>query len=177
MRPKILDRVPPRFRAALLRLGFNLYPSYRATGGRVIHVSRDLKTIRVMLRHSWRTVNPAGALFGGALYAAADPMFAMLLALQLGDDVVVWDKAGRIRYRRPGRSHLFADFHVDDDTVEAVRRELAARGETERTFRVELRDRHGEPHVELEKTVYIATESCYKAKLARRSDGANPSLP
>ncbi len=169
MRPKLLDRVPPRFRAALLRLGFNFYPSYRATGGRVIHVSRDLTTIRVMLRHSWRTVNPAGALFGGALYAAADPMFAMLLALQLGDDVIVWDKAGQIRYRRPGRSHLFADFHVDAATVQAVRRDLAEHGETERTFRVELRDRHGLAHVELEKTVYCATKAHYQAKLARNA--------
>ncbi|NMG74256.1 DUF4442 domain-containing protein [Aromatoleum diolicum] len=168
MRPKILDRIPPRFRAALLRIGFNLYPSYRATGGRVIHVSRDLRTIRVMLRHSWRTVNPAGALFGGALYAAADPMFAMLLALQLGDDVVVWDKSGQIRYRRPGRSHLFADFHVTDEDVEAVRRALREGGETERTFCVELKDRHGETHVELEKTVYIATKAYYKAKIERR---------
>lgn len=167
MRPKLLDRVPPRFRAALLRLGFNFYPSYRATGGRVIHVSRDLTTIRVMLRHSWRTVNPAGALFGGALYAAADPMFAMLLALQLGDDVIVWDKAGQIRYRRPGRSHLFADFHVDAATVAAVRRELAERGETERTFRVDLRDGQGRVHVELEKTVYCATKAHYGDKLAR----------
>ncbi len=167
MRPKLLDRVPPRFRAALLRLGFNFYPSYRATGGRVIHVSRDLTTIRVMLRHSWRTVNPAGVLFGGALYAAADPMFAMLLALQLGDDVIVWDKAGQIRYRRPGRSHLFADFHVDAATVAAVRRELAERGETERTFRVDLRDGQGRVHVELEKTVYCATKAHYGDKLAR----------
>ncbi|WP_230976301.1 PaaI family thioesterase [Pseudothauera nasutitermitis] len=158
--------MPPRFRAALLRLGFNFYPSYRATGGRVIHVSADLRTIRVMLRHSWRTVNPAGALFGGALYAATDPMFAMLLALQLGDGVVIWDKAGHIRYRRPGRSHLYADFHVDADTVEAVRRDLAAHGETERVFRVELRDGQGRVHVELEKTVYCATKAHYRAKLA-----------
>ncbi|AUL98833.1 DUF4442 domain-containing protein [Zoogloeaceae bacteirum Par-f-2] len=170
MRPKILDRVPPRFRAALLRLGFNLYPSYRATGGRVIHVSRDLTTIRVMLRHSWRTVNPAGALFGGALYAAADPMFAMLLALQLGDEVIVWDKAGQIRYRRPGRSHLFADFHVDAATVAEVRRELAEFGETERTFRAHLCDGQGRVHVELEKTVYCATKAHYRQKLARQSD-------
>jgi acyl-coenzyme A thioesterase PaaI-like protein len=167
VRPKLLDRVPPRFRAALLRLGFNFYPSYRATGGRVIYVSPDLSTIRVMLRHSWRTVNPAGALFGGALYAATDPMFAMLLALQLGDDVIIWDKAGQIRYRRPGRSNLYADFHIDAATVAGVRRDLAANGETERTFHVTLRDRQGRAHVELEKTVYCATKAHYREKLAR----------
>ncbi len=171
MRPKILDWFPPSWRPALLRLGFNLYPSYRATGGRVVHVSRDLRTIRVRLRRSWRTVNPAGALFGGALYAAADPMFAMLLALQLGDDVVVWDKAGQIRYRRPGRSDLYADFHLTDEDLAAVRVALGEHGETERSFRVVLRDRNGEPHVELEKTVYIATKAHYKAKLARRERG------
>lgn len=171
MRPRILDLVPPRFRAAALRLGFNLYPSYRSSGGRVVHVSGDLRTIRVMLRHSWRTVNPAGSLFGGALYAVTDPMFAMLLALQLGDDVVIWDKAGSIRYRRPGRSHLFAEFHVSDEDLEAVRQALRDAGETQRSFRVELKDGQGRAHVEIEKTVYIATKACYKAKLARNGEG------
>ncbi len=132
-----------------------------------MHVSRDLRSIRVMLRHSWKTVNPAGTLFGGSLYAVTDPMFAMLLALQLGDDVVIWDKAGSIRYRRPGRSHLFADFHVTDEDLDAVRAGLRDRGETQRDFKVELKDGQGRVHVEIEKTVYIATKACYKAKLAR----------
>lgn len=169
MRPRLLDRVPARYRARLLRLGFNFYPSYRASGGRVIHVSDDLRTIRIRLRHSWRTVNPAGALFGGALYEATDPMFAMLLAIGLGDGYVVWDKAGSIRYRRPGRTHLYADFHVSEQDVEAVRKALAVSGETERSFSVALTDAQGRLHVELEKTVYIATQACYKAKLEQRS--------
>lgn len=179
MRPKLIDRVPAAWRATLLKWGFNLYPSYRATGGRVVHISRDLDRIKVVLPYSWKTRNPAGALFGGSLYAFTDPMFAMLLALQLGNDVIVWDKAGSIRYKRPGRSHLFADFHIPVERVEAIRREVLEKGESTPTFCIELKDRHGVAHVELEKTVYVATKAFYKSKLAARAqaDGDDLSLP
>lgn len=169
MRPKIIDRVPPPWRAPLLKLGFNLHPAYRATGGRVVSVARDLKHIRVKLPCNWRTRNIAGTLFGGSLYAVTDPMFAMLLALNLEPGVIIWDKGAAIRYRRPGLHTLYADFYIDDAEVAAVWADLQAHGETERTYRVELKDRQGVVHVEVEKTVYLARKAYYKAKLANRS--------
>ena len=164
MLPKWWHRVPAAWRPALLRWGFNWFPAYRATGGRVMHVSADLRRIVVKLPLNRNTRNAVGTLFGGSLYAATDGLHPTLLMLQLGRDYIVWDKAGAIRYRRPGRAPLFGDFHVSDDDLRAVRARLAADGECEHTFLVELKDRHGLVHTLVERTVYVADKQHYLNK-------------
>ena len=166
MRVRWLDALPARWRAFFIRWGFNFYPSYRATGGRVIYVSPDLRRMRIKLALSWRTRNPAGSLFGGSLYAVTDPLYVWLLAQHLGAGYIVWDKAGSIRYRKPGRSTLFADFGVDEPLLDEIRRQVAAKGEYHRDFPVELKDSHGTVHVEIVKTIYVATKEHYRQKIA-----------
>ena len=98
------SRIPERWRPAALRLGLNWFPAYRATGARLIHVSADLKQVVVRLPlQSVSRKNGAGTMFGGSLYSATDPIYALLLAANLGPDYIVWDKSAAIRYRKPGR--------------------------------------------------------------------------
>lgn len=164
MLPRWYQHVPPRLRPRLVRLGLNWFPSFRATGGRVTHVSRDLRSLTVELPLTRRTRNGAGTLFGGSLYAVTDPIYAVMLALQLGRDYIVWDKAGAIRYRRPGRTTLSAEFHIDEAQLAAIRKAVAADGETEVTLGVELKDADGKLHVEVDKTIYIADKAFYKRR-------------
>ena len=63
---------------------------------------------------NWRTRNIYGTLFGGALYAATDPLYAMLIKVGLGKDYIARDKAGTIRYLKPGRGTLFAECSVSE---------------------------------------------------------------
>jgi acyl-coenzyme A thioesterase PaaI-like protein len=153
----------------MIRLGLNWFPAYRATGARIIHVSADLKHAVVRLPLIRRTKNGAGTLYGGSLYSATDPIFAMLLAMNLGRDFVVWDKAASIRYRRPGRGTLLAAFTITDEDVAVVRETVAREGQCDRTFQVEFRDGQGVVHVEIEKTVYIACKDHYRAKMMPQS--------
>lgn len=85
----------------------------------------------------------------------------------LGKDVVVWDKAASIRYRKPGRSTLHADFTVDKGEVAAIRAALAESPELDRTYQVELKDSEGVVHTVVERTVYVAEKSYYKRKAAQ----------
>ena len=89
---------------------FNLFPAFRGTGGRVRLVSADFREIAVELPLNWRTRNYVGTIFGGSLYAAVDPFYMIMLIQILGPDYVVWDKAASIRFRKPGRSTLYARF-------------------------------------------------------------------
>ncbi len=168
MRSSLLDRLPRRWWPLALRWGFNWYPSYRAIGARVIEVSDDLRRIVVQLPYRRRTLNPAGAIFGGALYAAADPMYAMLLALNLPKGMVVWDKAARIRYRRPGRSDLFAEFVLSLEALHQVTQQLEEHGRSEPKFLVTWHDAAGEVHCEVEKTVFVATSEYMRHRGAQR---------
>lgn len=70
----------------LLRLRFNLFPAFRRTGARVVYIAEDRRAIRICLPLNWQTRNIYGTLFGGAIYAAVDPLYAMLIKSGLGKD-------------------------------------------------------------------------------------------
>jgi acyl-coenzyme A thioesterase PaaI-like protein len=150
--------VPESRESARLRRRLNRYPAYRATGGRITYVADDLKEIRVAVRLSWLTRNLYGTLFGGSLYGAVDPIYAVMLMHLLGSDYVIWDKAAAIRFRKPGRSTLTARFRIDETEVDAIRAAVAADGKTDRLYRLELVDVDGVVHAEIEKTIYVARD-------------------
>lgn len=161
-----LHRISPSWRARFMRLGFNLMPAFRGTGGRVEHVAPDLTHVRVRLPLSWRTRNAVGSIYGGSLFAVTDGPHPTMLMAALGEEAIVWDKAACIRFRRPGRRTLYADFHMPPEEVAAIRVELAQKGELDRTYTVELKDRDGQVHAVVERTVYIAEKSFYKTKVS-----------
>ncbi|MBW7902210.1 MAG: DUF4442 domain-containing protein [Rhodocyclaceae bacterium] len=164
MIPSFWRNVPPAWQPLLLRLGLNWFPAYRATGARVAEISRDMKRVVVRLPLRRSTRNGAGTLFGGSLYSATDPIFALMLAVHLGPDYIVWDKAASIRYRRPGREALHAEFAVTDAEIAEVRREIEREGACDRTFTTRFVDRQGVVHAEIEKTVYVACKQFYKSR-------------
>ena len=45
--------------------------------------------------------NYMGVHFGGSLFAMTDPFYMVMLATNLGNEYVVWDKAASIRYGKP----------------------------------------------------------------------------
>ena len=94
----------------LLRWGFNLFPAYCSTGARITYVADDFREVRIRLPLSWQTRNYVGTIFGGSMYAAVDPVYMLMLIMNLGKDYVVWDKSACINFKRPGRTALFARF-------------------------------------------------------------------
>ena len=164
MKPAWLAKVPSAWRARMVRMGFNLHPAFRGTGGRVEHVAPDLSHIRIRLPLSWRTRNVVGSIYGGSLFAVTDGVHPMMLMSALGEDVIVWDKAASIRYRKPGYTTLYADFSLDSDEVAAIRAALRNTPELDRTYQVELKDSQGTVHTVVERTVYIADKKHYRQK-------------
>jgi acyl-coenzyme A thioesterase PaaI-like protein len=148
--------MPESLRSKLRRWGFNLFPAYRGTGGRLEYLADDYSEIHVRLSLNWRTRNYVGTIFGGSLYGAVDPVYMIMLIKLLGRDYVVWDKAATIRFRRPGKTTLRARFRVGPEEVASIRAELAGRESLDRVYRVELVDDDGRVHAEVEKTLYIA---------------------
>jgi len=134
----------------------NLWPCYLGTGARVTHIAGDWREVRVRLPLSWRTRNYVGTIFGGSLYAAVDPFYMIMLMKNLGPEVVVWDKAASIRFRRPGRTPLSATFRVDESELIEIRRLLRAEPKLDRTYTVQLVDRTGVVHAEVQKVIHIS---------------------
>lgn len=147
--------MPETFESRWMRLRFNLFPAYRGSGARVTYIAGDFREVRIRLPLSFRSRNYVGTIFGGSMYAAVDPMYMIMLIRLLGRDYVVWDKAATIRFRKPGRSTLFATFRIDDVELAAIRDATASGQPIDRTYNVELVDAEGVVHASVEKVIYI----------------------
>lgn len=115
----------------------------------------DFREVRIRLPLNWRTRNYVGTIYGGSIYGAVDPIYMLMLMRVLGRDYLVWDKAATIRFRRPGRTTLYATFIVPDDLVDGIRNELETADKLDRLFTIELKDAGGEVHAIIEKTVHV----------------------
>jgi acyl-coenzyme A thioesterase PaaI-like protein len=142
-------------RTRLFRAAMNLYPAYRGTGGRVVRISADWREVLVRLPLSWRTRNYVGTIFGGSIFAAVDPFYALMLMKNLGDGYEVWDKAASVRFRRPGRQTLYARFVLGEEEIEAVRAATVGGDPSDRRYTVELKTAAGEVCAVVEKVVYV----------------------
>jgi acyl-coenzyme A thioesterase PaaI-like protein len=148
-------RPPEKLRMKLVRWGFNLIPAYWGTGARVTFIADDYRDVRLELPLSWRTRNYVGTIFGGSIYAAVDPVYMIMLIKNLGPDYIVWDKAAFVRFRKPGRTRLYARFTLSEDQLEHVRSEVASNGRIDSVYQVALTDRSGTVHAEIEKTIHV----------------------
>jgi acyl-coenzyme A thioesterase PaaI-like protein len=144
------------FRSRLARWRFNLFPAYVGSGARVTHIAADWREVRIELPLSWRTRNYVGTIFGGSLYSAVDPFYMIMLIRLLGPGYVVWDKAASIRFRRPGRSTLHAQFTLPEGELEAIRAALEQAPKIDRVYTVELLSSDGTVHAHVEKTVHVS---------------------
>ncbi len=138
-----------------LRWGFNFFPAFRGTGARVTYIAGDYREVHVRLPLSWRTRNYVGTIFGGSLYGAVDPHYMIMLLKILGPSYVVWDKAATIRFKKPGRTTLFARFLISEEEIEEIRRLLETEPSIDRIYQAELKSADGVVHAVVDKTIYI----------------------
>ena len=164
MKPYWFKRLSPAWRARLMRVGFNLHPAFRATGGRVLHVSHDFQHTRIKLLLLRRTRNIDASVYGLSLFAVTDGAHPTMLMAALGADHIVWDKAASIRYRKPAYTTLYVDFRLPPGEIADIRAALARSHETTRTYTVELKDKDGVVYAVVERTIYIADKKYYKQK-------------
>jgi len=141
--------------AGLFRRGINLWPPFVGAGIRVTRVSADSREIDVTLKYRLFNRNFFGTHFGGSMFAMTDPFFALMMLRNLGPEYIVWDKAGSIAYRKPGRGDVFAHFRLPASAVARARKATAHGARHEPTFRVRIVDRDGGTVAEVEKTLYI----------------------
>src|SRR6059036_4225621 len=109
--------MPESLRTKLARWRFNLFPAYRGTGARITYIADDYREVRLELRLSWRTRNYVGTIFGGSMYSAVDPIYMLMLIHRLGPEFIVWDKAAKIEFQKPGRETLHARFAIGDQEL------------------------------------------------------------
>ena len=114
-----------------------------------------MKAVDVEMKLRWWNANYVGTQFGGSLFAMADPFYMLMLMANLGRDYIVWDKAATIRYRKPGKGTVRADFRLSDSQIEEIREKLKTLPKYEPVFAVEIKDETGVVIAEVEKVLHV----------------------
>lgn len=142
-------------RARMLRWLLNFYPPYIGAGIRIQHISPDMRSVKVRMKLTRWNRNYVGTQFGGSLYSMVDPFYMLLLIEQLGREYIVWDKAASIDFIAPGKSTVYAEFHVDDALLDEIRQQTAGGKKYLPRVQVDIRDEVGELVARVDKTLYV----------------------
>ena len=131
----------------------NIWPPFFGAGIRVRWRSNQAVDVEMKLRF-WNR-NYVGTHYGGSLYSMADPFYMLMLMENLGRDYIVWDKAASIRFRKPGKGRVKAEFRLSEAQLDEIREKLKLQEKYEPTFMVEVKDEAGEVVAEVQKVLHI----------------------
>lgn len=131
------------------------YPPLLGAGIRIVRMSADLRELDVEMKLHFWNANYVGTHYGGSLYSMADPFYMVMLIENLGRDYIVWDKAATIRFRKPGKGTVRAEFRLTQEQIDSLRAQVDAQGKIEPTFSVQVRDEAGDVVAEVEKLLHI----------------------
>lgn len=156
-----------------LRAALNLYAPYLGAGVRITHLSDDFREVEVAMPLRWYNRNYVGTHFGGSLYSMVDPFYMLMLIENLGPDVIVWDKAATVRFRRPGRGTVRARLRIDQALLDDLRARLdSGEDHFDITLPVRVVDSDDKTVTEVDKVLHIRSKAYDKARRARRSGQA-----
>lgn len=133
----------------------NWYPPYLGMGVRVRSHREDFTRFEVELRARWYNRNLFGTHFGGALYSMSDPFFVFIVAANLGDDYIVWDKAACIEFLKPAKGTITGIFEISIERLEEIRDEVKELGRNTYPFENELLNEDGVAVARVKKEVYV----------------------
>lgn len=156
---------------------WNLWPPFLGAGIRLTQVAPDWSRVEVQLKLRFWNTNYVGTQFGGSLFAMSDPFLMVMALRRLGRDYVVWDKASRIRFVRPGTSDCRVVFELNDQLLKELRDRAQAESKFDWVIPVEIFDREGRVVARVEKTLYVATRAYHMNRKSETSESAASTSP
>jgi hypothetical protein len=135
---------------------WNFWPPFFGPGIVLDKVSSDLKYVRMRLKKRPWTRNIVGTQFGGSIYSMTDPIYMTMLLSNLGRGYIVWDKAANVRFRKPGRTDLYAEFRLSDEDISDIKRRLETEPKIDWEKDVVVVDTNQQVIAEIKKIVHIS---------------------
>lgn len=118
----------------------------------------NFRGVDVKISNSFLNRNYNGSIFGGTIYAATDPFFALLfdqLLQRRGFKVRVWLKSGSIQYLKPGSTSLYFTIIITDEMIAEAESTIKENGKFIKTYPIELYNKKGELCAKAMNEVYL----------------------
>ncbi|MGA9529428.1 MAG: DUF4442 domain-containing protein [Terriglobales bacterium] len=138
-----------------MRWYLNIWPPLLGAGIRIKRLQADWREIDVEMKFRFWNSNYVGTHYGGSLYSMTDPFYMLMLIENLGSDYIVWDKSASIRFRKPGKGTMRAEFRLTDSQIQEIRDKLQTQGKVEPVFMVQVKDESGALIAEVEKVLHV----------------------
>lgn len=117
--------------------------------------------VDVKISNSFLNRNYNGSIFGGSIYAATDPFYAILfdqLMQRRGFKVRVWLKSASIQYLKPGLTDLYFTLKINDEMIAEAEDALTEKGKFVMAYPMELFDNKGELCATVMNEIYLRTK-------------------
>ena len=137
----------------------NIWPPFLFSGISIVEISKDFRHAKVRLKKKRITSNYVGTLFGGSLFAMTDPFYMVMIINNLGKGYIVWDKRSEIEYVFPGMETVYAEFHLWDEELDEIKREVESAGKYLKWFEVDIKSADGTLVAIVKKQIYIRKKS------------------
>lgn len=153
----------------IFRYGFNISPMYRRSTGRITEVSDDILSVKIKIPLSYKNSNYVGSIFGGSLFSATDPVYMVQLINILGDGYVVWDKESTIKFKRPAKETVYAQFQFSPEEIQQIKDDVAYQKEINLIKDLTITNKEGTTVIaEVSKVIYVADKTYFKNKRKRK---------
>jgi hypothetical protein len=150
----------------ILKWVMRLYPPMFFQRIWVKKIHKDFKGIDVKINRSLFTTNFGKSIFGGTIFSATDPFYALLfgqLMKRKGFRVTVWLKSAQINYLKPGRTNLNFTIQITDDMISEVEIALQQQGKFIKSYPIDIFDSSGQRCASAINEVYIRNLDFVKA--------------
>jgi hypothetical protein len=107
---------------------------------------KDFRGVEVKIFKSLFNKNYNNSIFGGTIFSASDPFYALLfdqILLRKGYKIRVWLKSAQINYLKPGRSNLYFKVLLTDQDIAEAEAALNTIGKFVKAFPIEITSRDG----------------------------------
>jgi hypothetical protein len=101
----------------------------------------------IKINRSLFTTNLGSSIFGGTIFSATDPFYALLfgqLMQRKGFKITVWLKSAEIEYIKPGRTDLHYTILISEEMIGEAEKVLKEEGKFIKTYPIEIFDASGE---------------------------------
>jgi acyl-coenzyme A thioesterase PaaI-like protein len=142
----------------VLKWALRFYPPLLFQRIWVIRFEKGFRGVRVKINKSLINNNYNNSIFGGTIFAAADPFYPLLFHQVLthkGYKIRVWLKSAEIHYLKPGRTDLFFDIKLAESDIEEIEHVLNTNGKHVKAYPIEMYNKEGELCVSVLSEIYI----------------------
>jgi len=119
---------------------------------------KDFKGVEVKISKSLVNSNYNNSIFGGTIFSASDPFYALLfdqVLIRRGFKIRVWLKSAQINYLKPGRTDLYFKIQLTEEDILEAETALKTVGKFVKAFPMEITGTNGEICASVINEVYV----------------------